>query len=339
MEVLCPTLLAPIPERTGLNVRAPAIARLLARADRRPRHDGDPIETLLCAARLDRPADGDIPTAPIALLGEGVTVEPGTIWMHADPIHLRPDRERLLVYAGESVAPNPDEAEALVASFNRHFSDEGLRLIAPTSARWYLRLDRPMPGWRTSPLYRIQGGSMAEHLPRGPEARDWMRLLNEIQMLFHADPVNRRREAAGRPVVSGIWIWGGGSLPKSAELESVPDVMVGDHPLLLGLARLTERPHRSLAAWLDGPMPVTGRQLVFWDRHWRAWLERDLGAWSRALTALDAVIERLWQPLRVGRLEAIRLDPCDAETFALSTRQAWRFWRRWSSRGRATNIC
>ncbi|QGU31545.1 phosphoglycerate mutase [Thermochromatium tepidum] len=324
LEILCPTLLRPIPEHTGLRMRTPAIARLLARAERRPGRNADPVAALMGAFGLD----GERPTAPIAVLGEGVAVEPERFWMHADPIHLRPDRERLLVYAGTSIAPDPDEAKALVEGFNRHFADEGLQLIAPAQARWYLRVDRPMPGWPMAPLHRIQGGSMAEYLPRGSEACDWVRLLNEIQMLFHADPVNRRREAAGRPIINGIWIWGGGTLPRPSEFGSAPDTLVGDHPLLLGLARLTGRPRRSLANWLDDPGPITGQQLVFWDRPWRAWLEYDLETWSGAIRELEAAIERLWTPLRVGRLGTIQLDPCDGETFALTTRQTWRFWRR-----------
>lgn len=168
---------------------------------------------------------------------------------------------------------------------------------------------------------------MAGHLPQGADARDWMRLLNETQMLFHAEPVNRRREAMGRPLINGIWTWGIGSLPKLS--DRVPDALIGDHPLLSGLARLTERPHRALKAWQDDPRPPTAEQrLVFWDRHWRAWLERDLEAWSRATSELDAVIERLWTPLRAGRLEAIRLDPCHGAAFRITSRQTWRLWRR-----------
>lgn len=326
LELLCPCLLAPIPGRTGTNVRRPAIERLLARADRRPGHDGDPIATLMRAAGLDWPAGDETPSAPVALLGEGVEVESEAIWMHADPIHLRPDRDRLLIYAGSGVAPNPDEAAALVAAFNQHFAEDGVHLIAPSPRRWYLRLSQSR-ALKTTPLHQIQGGSMAEHLPQGVDARDWMRLLNETQMLFHAEPVNRRREAAGRPLISGIWTWGAGSRPRLS--DRVPDELIGDHPSLSGLARLAKRPHRSLKAWEHDPIATTaGHRLVFWDRHWHAWLERDLDGWLRATAELDAVIGRLWVPLRTGRLESIRLDPCGVETFVLSTRQTWRFWRR-----------
>jgi len=327
LDIVCPYLLEPVSERTGLSVQAPSIARLLARADRLPDSDRDPFATCMCAAGVEcSSADVEAPTAAVALLGEGEAVEPGAIWMHADPIHARPDRDRLLVYAGQRIEPDRAEADALVKTFNRHFADEGLSLLAPTPARWYLRLARPLSGLRTAPLHAVQGGSMAEHLPRGPGAREWIRVLNETQMLFHADPVNRRREANGRPVISGIWTWGAGSLP--APSDSAPDRLIGDHPLIAGLGRLTGRPYRSLASWQDDPVSGSGRRLVLWDRHWRAWLDQDLDAWSDAMTALDTAIERSWAALRAGHLAAIRLDSCRGPVFRITPRHTWRLWRR-----------
>ena len=326
LDIVCPYLLEPVSERTGLSLQAPAIERLLARADRLPNSDRDPIAAFMSAAGVDSSSEVEAPTAPVSLLGEGEAVEPGAIWMHADPIHARPDRDRLLVYAGKGIEPDRAEADALVETFNRHFADDGLSLLAPTPARWYLRLARPLSGLRTSPLYQVQGGSMAEHLPRGPESRDWIRLLNEIQMLFHADPVNRRREANGRPMISGVWTWGAGSLP--ALSGAVPDALVGDHPLIAGLGRLAGRPYRSLESWQDDPMPAAGRRLVLWDRHWRAWLDQDLDAWSCAMTALNTAIERSWVALRTRRPASIRLDPCRGPVFRITSGQIWRLWRR-----------
>ena len=53
-------------------------------------------------------------------------------------------------------------------------------------------------------------------------------------MLFYGHPVNRAREAAGRPVISGVWTWGGGVLPTVA---GGPALTIADHPLGIGLAR------------------------------------------------------------------------------------------------------
>ena len=136
---------------------------------------------------------------------------PGPYVLHADPVHLRPDRDRLVLFAGPDFAPDRAEADALVALFNQHLGAEGLRLEAPTPARWYLLSKRPHD-LVTQPLAAVLGRPIAGQLPQGPEARHWARLLNEIQMLFHHSEVNQRREAAGLPTISGLWLWGGGCL-------------------------------------------------------------------------------------------------------------------------------
>jgi hypothetical protein len=116
-----------------------------------------------------------------------------------------------VLFAGADFAPDRAEADALVALFNQHLGTEGLRLEAPTPGRWYLLSERPHD-LVTQPLAAVLGRPIAGQLPRGPEAPHWARLLNEIQMLFHHSEVNQRREAAGLPTISGLWLWGGGCL-------------------------------------------------------------------------------------------------------------------------------
>lgn len=151
---------------------------------------------------------------------------PGPYVLHADPVHLRPDRDRLVLFAGPDFVPDRVEADALVALFNQHLGTEGLRLEAPTPARWYLLSERPHD-LVTQPLAAVLGRPIAGQLPRGPEARHWARLLNEIQMLFHHSEVNQRREAAGLPTISGLWLWGGGQLLPPSSLASGPSSLVG----------------------------------------------------------------------------------------------------------------
>lgn len=311
--------------------RTPALSRLLARSDRRsnPEADRDPIASLLRAAGCRWPESGDAPSAPVALLGEGCAPEPDGVWMHADPVHLRPDRDRLLLYTGPDVAPSRDEAEALVEAFNRHFAAAGLQLMAATPERWYLRHDRPLDGVRTSATYRLQAGSMVEHLPQGPAAQEWMRVLTETQILFHADPVNRARESRRRPIISGIWIWGAGTRPVLS--GALPDALIGDPPWVTGLARLAGRPVSGLAAWRDALAERTapaGRTLVFWDRHWRARLDADPDAWACATCELDDLLDPLWARLRQGRIGMIELDSCRGDSFVIASRQTFRVWRR-----------
>lgn len=256
----------------------------------------------------------------------------GPYVLHAVPVHLRPDRDRLVLFAGPDFAPDRAEADALVALFNQHLGAEGLRLEAPTPARWYL-LSEGSHDLVTQPLPAVLGRPIAGQLPRGPEARHWARLLNEIQMLFHHSEVNRRREAVGLPTISGLWLWGGGQLlppPSLAGGASTPAgssssqfggaaIPVGSSspqadyaqvystdPLALGLARACGIPTAPLPtdpamlfATPGSSLPnrtASGAVLIYWPGLWEAVVQGDGPSWVASLSALEQWLSRLSSP-------------------------------------------
>ena len=360
LDLLIPGLLGPVPVPPEEVPPTPVLSRLLGRADRlavsdRPLANGPSPKTdrppavdgpagadrLLGAATADpcrtlfhlfgyAPApERDCPSAPYCRLADHQTDDPGmvpdTFVLHADPVHLRPDRDRLVLFAGSDFAPDRAEADALVALFNQHLGGEGLHLEAPTPARWYLLSEQP-PELVTQPLAAVLGRPIAGQLPQGPEARRWARLLNEVQMLFHHSEVNQRREAAGIPTLNGLWLWGGGRplLPPSGQV-GYARVFSAD-PLARGLARARGIPSASPPADLGAvlaaagpavsafaptltrgpaPLPVqTPNQpaptetrtttpesppaiLIHWSGLWEAVLAADGPAWLASLTALE----------------------------------------------------
>ncbi|EXJ14681.1 phosphoglycerate mutase [Imhoffiella purpurea] len=325
IRLLCPGLLGPLPVLPQPMPSVAAIERLLGRADRSGAEPRDPFALLFDAFGLHHADERDLPSAPISLLGEGVEVEPDAYWLHADPIHLRPDRDRLLLFAGEAFAPTPPEADALIEGFNAHFADEGLHLIAPTPARWYLRVEGEPPPPEI-PLHRLLGQPLDPLRPRTPESRRWSSLLNEIQMLFHAHPVNQARMDQGRPSISGIWTWGGGRLPGHVETDL--DAVVGDHPLLFGLGRLAGLTTMRSEEALPEPVMGQGGTLVFWDSLWNALRAHDLDAWASGLEALEAWMLRMEVEVRRRHLSVLEIQTCDGQQWAVGRRHLRRFWRR-----------
>jgi glycosyltransferase involved in cell wall biosynthesis len=94
-------------------------------------------------------------------------------------------------------------------------------------------------------------------------AKRWRKLQNEIQMLWHIDPVNEEREQRGMPSINSLWISGIGKLSDVQAPQAVQQSqqLYGPHPLLAGLAKLFNIPH-SIAfntpaagsfAWLEKP--------------------------------------------------------------------------------------
>ena len=117
--------------------------RLLARADCLESAPRDPLESLAQAfgLTLDAP-ERDLPTAALCLLAEAPNLARQGCWLHADPVHLRPDRDRLLLFGGPSLEVQESEASALVSAFNAHFAEDGLDpqvdapgILVPASAR------------------------------------------------------------------------------------------------------------------------------------------------------------------------------------------------------------
>lgn len=325
LTLICPGLFGPIPAVPETLPTVPAIDRLLARADRIPTGGGDAATALLRHFGVSTDPERDAPTAAISLLGESPDARCDGYWMHADPVHLRPDRDRLLLFAGAGVAPDRAEADALVALFNSHFAADGLRLTAPHPNRWYLRSDRDL-ALRTEPLGHVMGGPVPLDVPSGADARHWRGLMNEVQMLFYVSEVNRLREQARRPAINGIWTWGGGVLPERS--GAPPEAVVGDDPLTAGLARRCGVAHCSLEGWSPHASLPGRRHLVLWDRLGGALLERDLAAWSTALLALDATIAVLEARIKRGDLDEVLLDPCRGNGYRLTRSTARRFWRR-----------
>ncbi len=325
LELICPGLLGPIPARPHPFPKTSTLDRLLGRAERIPCAISDPEAILLAAAGLPVKPDQDLPTALLCLLADDPAANLNAHWMHADPVHLRADRDRLLLFAGADIAPDRAEANALVTLFNAHFRDDGLHLLAPTPGRWYLRVDRA-PDLHARPLHQVLARSISDALPDGSDASRWIGMLNEAQMLFFDSVVNRERERQRRPVISGIWTWGGGRLPSA--LIDAPALIVGDHPLTRGLARYAGSQHLTPQVWCAGASGSAGSTLIAWDASQAALQAQDLSAWSQSLLTLNACLTGAENQLRHGGLSQISIHPCQGMRFQVTRRQLRRFWRR-----------
>jgi hypothetical protein len=183
----------------GLSV--PALEKMLGRG-RSKILEPVPLENLLCVS-FGVPCAADAPIAPISAAFDGL----GTgCWLRADPVHLDLQRDQLLL---SGVKVSSEEAAAMSASLNEHFTGQGMEFFAPHAQRWYVRL-HSLPRIRTTPMSQVVGGDVRRFLPTGDDASRWHQVFNEIQMLLHAHPLNEAREARGEPIINSVWFWGGG---------------------------------------------------------------------------------------------------------------------------------
>lgn len=180
-------------------------------------------ELALVAAALG--LDSVPPAGPLARLAEGIAAD-DRVWFRAEPVTLVADRDRLALLRLED-ALGDAEAEALIAVAHEHFAAEGMHLERHAGGRWYFSHPAVGPVAAVAPEAAAADtfDSAAFH---DRDARVLVRLLNELQMIWHAHPVNSARRSEGRAQANALWVWGGGRLSPRPPLARRPRIFGGN---------------------------------------------------------------------------------------------------------------
>jgi len=320
LRLFLPSPLPVAANERGALAAFPGLTRILSRARAASLADKDLEAALLGSFGVQRQRDW--PVAPFSWLGEGG--EPDTrYWLRADPVHLRAERDALVLIDAAHLALEPESARRVVDALNAHFESERVQFFAPHPNRWYAALEQT-PAIATAPLRSVVGCSIDPLLPHGSGALTWHRWLNEIQMLLHSHAVNQARETADQPTVNSVWFWGGGVLPSA--LPGRFAGLWGDDPLVRGLAHASGVTWAALpdhaAQWLAhagegehllvlNPLPVgQSNPLENQERRWFGPILEALRL--RQLAALTLLVESDDAILR----------------FELCAGDLWKFWRR-----------
>ena len=170
------------------------------------RHDDalvprDLPENIWLRERLELPA-GDALEAHAAW---SYGLAPGS-WL-LTPSHVTIGLDHALLIDPSELELNPDESQALADVAAQSLSEHGFRLFLASPHAWFLHGERELNlqahGWRMA-----AGRNVDAYLPSGPDARLWRRMLSEVQMLWHQNPVNLAREQRGAPPVNMLWLEG-----------------------------------------------------------------------------------------------------------------------------------
>ena len=168
------------------------------------------------------------------------------VWMRADPVHLRPEREAVVLLDESAFDLEKHEALILAADLQRVFTSRDIELEAPTNNRWYIKL-KHLPEIKSTPIHEVVGNDIHNHLPIGKEKILWDQLSNEAQMNLHQCPLNSEREQRDEWPVNGVWMWGAGELPESPRTSrQIWSSVFADEVTTQGLSILTETPYRDL---------------------------------------------------------------------------------------------
>lgn len=311
----------------------PALENMLARS-LCANNESHAIEAWLCRA-FGVSQQNDWPVAPVSLLvdGMGSMKAEDDYWLRADPVHLRIEREQIVLADSRIFRISADEADQLTGLLNRHFAgnEQEIIFVPLRPDRWYLRITRMSPA-KTHLLSEVANKGINEFLPFGVNSMIWRGLFNEIQMLLHEHPLNQSREERGELAINSIWFWGGGVMPKS--VVCLYSQVWSNDILAKSLAQASGTDHAQLppdaAAWYQSA--ASGDHLVVLNAlHGKAQYA-DAYGWRESLKELEQNwFGPLWAMSKQGKINRLTLTAINANktnNFALTRGDLRKFWRR-----------
>jgi hypothetical protein len=181
-------------------------------------------------------SNSQLPVAAITALAGGLPANPGG-WLRADPVEMVVDRGNAYCAGSTHLHITAVERAALQTLLNNFLREDGLQLHIIGNYEWCLQLSTK-PNIITYTPSQIIGKQVRDYLPQGENAKKWQTLLTEIQMLLYESPVNRERASHGQPLISSLWFWGEGDLPKTKRLARWKQIW-SKRLLMKGLGILT----------------------------------------------------------------------------------------------------
>lgn len=296
----------------------PCLSQLLRRGKIKPRERQAFEYQLLTRFGYAIPPDTELPVAQLRARAS-VELEADQLWC-LDPVHVQLDREMAYLAPPDAMSLSEDEAKVLIANLNTHFADE-LHIHYYTPQQWLVNLALDVS--TASPTQAL-GQSIQQVQASGKHARRWRSLLNEIQMLLHADPVNLAREAAGELPVNSLWLWGGGEL---SEPSASIDVVYANDELSITAADHTGVRYHELPTVITDSLADHDSLLIL-TLELDALRRKDVYAWLDGLRVLEKnYLAPLHDMLRRGKLDRLILTS-DSLELELDKPRLGRWWQR-----------
>jgi hypothetical protein len=239
------------------------------------------------------------PMARAAAAQRGMDVAVPACWFLLQPSHLHIARDHLVLTDRRQLALTDAEARTLFDEARPLFEEVGLALHYMDIENWLVRAD-DWAGLKTSTPDAACGHNIDLWLPSGPGDRNWRRLHNEVQMAWHAHPLNEEREARGQKRVNALWLWGGGA----PQARSVVKSGGNDSESTPTLLRATDAPN----AAQDLLQNLPDNAILLLDQLIEPALGNDWAEWLDRFHRLEANwFAPLQQALKAGDVKEIGL--------------------------------
>ena len=189
------------------------------------------------------------PAAPAAL--HPSADEPSTAatpgWL-LQPVTFRLTTDRMMLDPTPQRAVDAAMAERMIQAIAPLLADEGLEIEMQTPTRWLLRPRTGTAGWQLActPIEAVGESHIDVLMPQGPDAKRFLRLLNEVQMSWNLLTLNEPQDLP----VNAIWPSGPAHAPA---VDATRDLLA--RGLVVDERFMAARLAQDLSAWLDA-LPV-----------------------------------------------------------------------------------
>ncbi len=245
----------------------------------------------------------------------GLVFEEG-YWLSLHPVHIHIARDHLVLTDFRRLAIKEEEARALFDVAQDCCAEFGKTLLWGDNNNWFLRADT-WQDLQTASQDAACGHAIDIWMPKGESAREWRKLQNEIQMLWHGHPLNHAREEQGLRTINSLWIDSGSTqVLDSTAARPALDASEG---------------FAALASRLQDHNGVKPKRIYF-PQLIESALNNDWGLWLQEMQKLEtntfAVIERIMLSKEVKHVDLILSDAQQIITLELQAKKFWSFWRK-----------
>ncbi|MEZ5729204.1 MAG: hypothetical protein R3E48_15150 [Burkholderiaceae bacterium] len=246
------------------------------------------------------------------------------------PVHLHVGLDHLVLLPPHALSLSRSQAEALVEAANRHLEPDGASLSCAGPDWWLLKGIRATEAVIRSS--RVAAGrNVTAYLPEGPGARELIRIVNELQMLWHDHPGNVERERSGQLTVNGLWIEGIVDPPDTS--SGLVRTVHADDPAIRGIAlacaaaTLEPAPQTPTECLESLARPDSIIELPFWLK---ASIDRDPARWRDGWRRFTDLLAPLRSRLarKVKRFDVVLTGETEIAILSWSATDRWKWWRR-----------
>lgn len=249
---------------------------------------------------------------------------PAQTVLYATPVSLDLKSDHIVAMP---LSIDPDQQHKLspiVEKFNQHFEEDGLSLRLLPSGK-LLCISTRHAAAKMAPVHAVYGRDIKHFLPAGENARFWLRIFNETQMLLH-EYFDKSDRAFNQKELNSFWFWGAAQLTQQqipdAAFIGKPDWLAAyckfnafDHYELSELAKLSEADNKPLYIIDESLLPASS--------------SGDFEAWLKALSDLESnLLQTLFQLLKRGQLQQINIHSSATECFQFKYLHRLRFYRK-----------